>query len=188
MALAGRPLRARLGPAGGRLGLAAALAAAVFLLDQGSKLLAVHLLSGEPETDVLGGLVELELFRNFAGPNNILPGHTALISVIGLVAVAVLLVAAYRVVSTPGAVAVGLLLGGALGNLLDRLLREPGPLRGGVIDWLRIADLTNSMNLADLAIHAGVVILIILVLLSWRHDRDGGRAEPTAELDRQPPR
>jgi signal peptidase II len=67
------------------------------------------------------------------------------------------------------ATAVGLMLGGGGGNLLDRVLRAPGPLRGGVVDWLQPAGTTGWMNLADLAISAGVAVVVIATLLgAWR--------------------
>lgn len=142
-----------------------------------TKALAVHYLSGRGPVDVLGGLVSLDLYRNYAGPNNILPGHPVLISVFAIAATLVLVAIAFRVRSTLGAVAVGLLLGGAVGNLLDRLLREPGPLRGGVVDWLRLADRTNSMNLADLALDAAIVLILAAAVLGWWREREIQGAE-----------
>ena len=178
-----RSLRARLGPSGGRLRLIAAVAGAVVLLDAITKILATNHLAGRGEVEVLGGVVSLKLYRNFAGPNDILPGHTVLISLFAIVAVIVLVGIAFRVVTTASAVAVGLLLGGAIGNLLDRLLREPGPLRGGVIDWLRLTHRTNSMNIADLAIDAAIVVVLAAALLAWWRGRQAIPARP----DRQPP-
>lgn len=167
----GRSLRQRLGPYGGRLGLIVAIAAVVVVLDAITKAIATSSLAGQGRTEILGGLVQFDFYRNFAGPNNILPGHTVAISLFGIAAVIVLVAVAYRVTSTLAAVAVGLLLGGALGNLLDRLLREPGPLRGGVVDWLRLTDHTKSMNLADLAIDAAIAVMIVAALLGWWADR-----------------
>ena len=164
-----RPLA---GAAGRRIRLVAAIAATVILLDAGTKALATHFLTEHEPIDLLGGLISLDLYRNFAGPNNILPGHTVVISAISIVAAIALVVIAFRVTSTLAAVAVGLLLGGAVGNLLDRLLREPGPLRGGVVDWLRLADRTNSMNLADLALDAAIIVILVGAVLGWWHDRE----------------
>jgi len=157
--------------AGRRIRLVAAIAATVILLDAGTKELATHFLTEHEPIDLLGGLISLDLYRNFAGPNDILPGHTVVISAISIVAAIALVVIAFRVTSTLAAVAVGLLLGGAVGNLLDRLLREPGPLRGGVVDWLRLADRTNSMNLADLALDAAIIVILVGAVLGWWHDR-----------------
>ncbi|MGE5407503.1 MAG: signal peptidase II [Syntrophothermus sp.] len=172
------PLRARIAPEGNRLRLIAAVAGAVVLLDAATKVAATQLLSGHERIEILGGLVSFELYRNFAGPNDILPGHTVLISVFAIVAVAALAAVATRVVSTAAALVVGLMLGGAIGNLLDRLLREPAPLRGGVIDWLKLTDRSNSMNLADLAINAAVIVMVVAAVLAWWRGRQSGESEP----------
>ncbi len=171
-----------LGPSGGRLGLIAAVAGGVVLLDAVTKEVALKTLSGEGRVEVLGGLFNLHLYRNFAGPNDILPGHTELISVFAIVATLVLVAVALRVTSTAGAVAVGLLLGGAIGNLLDRLLREPGPLRGGVVDWLQLTDRSKSMNVADLAIDAAIAVVLVGLALSWWRGRQGGERDREANL------
>jgi signal peptidase II len=167
----------RLGPSGGRLPLIVAIAGGIVLLDQGSKALATHYLAGRQPTELLGGLIRLDFYRNFAGPNNIFPGHTELISLFGILAVIVLLGIGYRVVTSLSAVVVGLMLGGAIGNLLDRLLREPGPLRGGVVDWLRLTDRTKSMNLADLAIDAAIAVMLAGAIVAWWRERGGGEAD-----------
>ncbi|HVO53628.1 MAG TPA: signal peptidase II [Solirubrobacterales bacterium] len=175
-------LRRLLGP-GSRLGLVAAIAAAVVAVDQVTKLLAVQFLEGEDRIEILGGLVQLQFFRNFAGPNNLFGGHTVLISVFAILAVIVLLVIAFRISTTAAAIAVGLLLGGALGNLIDRIVREPSPLHGGVVDWLKLTSLSKSMNVADLAIDAAVVVMLVTAVLAWWRDREDERraqGEPRA--------
>lgn len=149
--------------------VAFAIAAVVVGLDQLSKALAVGLLAGRGVVSVPGGLVHLSLYRNFAGSGNRLAGHTVLVSVLALLAVAALAAGATRTRSRSMAAAIGLMLGGGVGNLLDRVLRAPGPLRGGVIDWLQPAGATGWMNLADLAISAGVAVVVIAALLgAWR--------------------
>ena len=177
-----RRLLARLGPAGGRLRLVGAIAGAVVLLDAATKEVALKTLSGEGRVEVLGGLVNLQLYRNFAGPNDILPGHTVLISLFALLATVVLVGVAFRVISTAGAVAIGLLLGGAVGNLLDRLLREPAPLRGGVVDWLQLTSRSKSMNLADLAIDAAIAVVLVAMALGWWRGRQSGESGHGANL------
>ncbi len=85
--------------------------------------------------------------------------------------------AASRLRSTGWAVALGLILGGAAGNLVDRLARAPGPLRGAVVDWISLLDPYGPVwpifNLADSAIVCGGVCAVVLVLLGF--DIDGGR-------------
>jgi signal peptidase II len=170
-------LRSLLGPSGGRLRLIAAIAGAVVLLDAVTKFLATQLLAGHGRVEILGGLVQLQFYRNFAGPSNLFQGHTVAISLFAIAAVIGLIVVATRVVTTISAVAVGLMLGGAIGNLLDRLLREPSPLHGGVVDWLRFTDRTKSMNVADLAIDAAIAVLLVGGVLAWWRERRASRSE-----------
>ncbi len=164
-----------------RLRLVATIAAAVVALDAATKAIAVHALAGRGVVNLLGGHFHLELYRNFAGPGNILRGHPVLVSILSLTAVGLILVAARSARTTGRAVAIGLLLGGGIGNLLDRLLRAPGPLRGGVVDWIKPTQSGGSLNLADLAINAAVLTILVLVALDWlrqRRDRPGRDPAP----------
>ncbi len=150
----------------------AIIAGIVVALDAATKAIAVHALAGRGVVNLLGGRFHLELYRNFAGPGNILQGHTVLVSVLSLIGVALLTVVAWSVRTTSYAVAAGLVLGGGIGNLLDRLLRAPGPLRGGVVDWIKPTLSGGSLNVADLAINAAVIALLVGLVLDWyRHDR-----------------
>ena len=149
------------------------IAGVVVSVDVATKAIAVHALTGRGVVNLLGGRFHLELYRNFAGPGNILRGHTVLVSVLSLIAVALISVVAWSVRTTSYAVAAGLLLGGGIGNLLDRLLRAPGPLRGGVVDWIKPTLSGGSLNVADLAIDAAVIALLVGVALDWhRHRRE----------------
>jgi len=149
-------------------------AIAVVALDAVTKALAVQYLTGRGSVSILGGVFHLELYRNFAGPRNTFQGHPVLVSLLAAAGVLAIAAAAFHVRSTAAAVAIGLLLGGGVGNLLDRLLRAPGPLRGGAIDWLRPGWSSGHMNVADLSIAAGVVIAVCaaLLALSRRSPRD----------------
>jgi signal peptidase II len=147
------------------------VATTVVVLDAITKALAVQFLTGRGTVSVLGGAVRLQLYRNFAGPRNTFEGHPVLVSLMAMAAVAAIALMALRVRTPSAALAVGLLLGGGLGNLLDRLLRAPGPLRGGVVDWLRPAWSSGSMNLADLAITAAIVVIVASALGSRRSRR-----------------
>jgi signal peptidase II len=151
--------------------LAAIIAGVVVALDAVTKAIAAHALAGRGLVNLLGGHFHLELYRNFAGPGNILHGHAVLVSVLSLISVALITVAAWHVRTTSYAVATGLLLGGVIGNLLDRLLRAPGPLRGGVVDWIKPTLSGGSLNVADLSINAAVITLLIGLALDWHHQR-----------------
>jgi signal peptidase II len=155
--------------------LVATAAAVVVLLDAASKALAAHFLAGRGPVSVLGGAFHLDLYRNFAGPGNTFAGHPVLVTLLAMAGVAVIAVLATRVRTSTAAIAVGLLLGGGVGNLLDRLLSAPGPLRGGVIDWLRPAWSKGSMNLADLSLEAAILVLVLGPALAWWRHRSRPR-------------
>jgi signal peptidase II len=152
------------------------VAATVLLVDQVAKLLAVHFL-GEGPVHIVGG-IHLQLFRNFAGPGGNWAGHTVLISLFTVIAAIALIVVITRSrLDRLNAIALGLFLGGALGNGLDRLLRGPGPLHGGVVDWLSLSSNGASMNLADLSLNAAVVVLIAGALVSMLPNKKRRRRE-----------
>jgi signal peptidase II len=83
--------------------------------------------------------------------------------------------------------ALGLLLGGGVGNLLDRLLSAPGPLRGGVIDWIKPTLSSGSLNIADLSINAAVVAVLIGLALDWQRRLRPGADGMLTEPDTDPP-
>lgn len=160
--------------------LLAAVVLAVIAIDQIAKALAVHFLAHRGIRHVLGP-VHVTLYRNFAGSGNHLTGHPVIVSLLSIAAVLLIAAFAAGIRSRVNAAAAGLLLGGGVSNLLDRLLRAPGPLRGGVIDWLKPTLHGGTMNLADVAITAGVVLFLIAALVSeLRHRvrRSAGRTPP----------
>lgn len=154
--------------------IVAATVCAIVAADQISKALAVDYLAGRGVVNVAGGAFHLELYRNFAGSGNRLSGHPELVSLLALAAVAALASGSLWVRSRWTAVACGLMLGGGVGNLLDRLLRAPGPLRGGVVDWLKPTLSSGSMNLSDLSITAGLAVMVLGASIAWWRGR--GRA------------
>ncbi len=168
--------------------LIATIACTVVALDAATKAIAARALAGRGVVNVWGGAFHLELYRNFAGPGNILRGHPVLVSLLSLAAVALIAAVAWSVRSTAYAVAIGLLLGGGVGNLLDRLLRAPGPLRGGVVDWIKPTLSSGSLNVADLSINAAVLAMLVAVALDSYHQRrprgdgDGALSEPEAQI------
>lgn len=82
-----------------------------------------------------------------------------------------------RLQSWPWAIALGLLLGGAAGNLADRLFRSPGPLRGFVIDWIKLPYFPPTFNIADSAITIGAALLVLASVRGWRLDGDSPRSD-----------
>src|ERR1700761_9463671 len=162
--------------------LIAASAGGVVVLDAVTKAIAARTLAGKGVVNVFGGAFHLELYRNFAGPGNILSGHPLLVSLLSLAVVVLLAGYAWRVRSTGYAVAIAFLLGGGLGNLSDRLLRAPGPLRGGVVDWIKPTLSSGSLNVADLSINAAVLAMLVAIALdSYRQRRARIAARPRAD-------
>jgi signal peptidase II len=147
--------------------LALIVAAVVVALDAATKAIAANLLAGRGQVSLLGGHLHLLLYRNHIGPGNSFMGHPVLVSLLSLGAVLAIAAMMTRVRARSMAVALGLLLGGGVGNLIDRLVTAPGPLRGGVIDWLQPSAHGGSMNLADLSINAAVAVLIVGGAVEW---------------------
>lgn len=123
---------------------------------------------------VLGGRLLLRESRNTGAAFSIGTGSTVLISLVGIAVVAGILVYVRRVTSPAMAVGLGLIAGGALGNLTDRFFRSPGPLRGGVVDWIDLGWFP-SFNAADSAITVGAVLML---LTSYVQERRAQPAEP----------
>ena len=89
-------------------------------------------------------------------------------------------------VSLPWAVALGLVLGGTIGNLVDRIFRAPGPFVGHVVDFISVFDASGQgfpvFNLADSALCVGVGLAVLLELTGRR--RDGTRVSLRASTRR----
>ncbi len=141
----------------------------VVSLDVLSKTIVVATLSDRPPVELLGGLVRLVHARNTGAAFSIAQGQTLILSIVALVVVAAIIRTARRLGSTAWAVCLGLILGGATGNLVDRLFRAPGPLRGAVVDWIDL-QVWPVFNLADSALVAGVCLAVLLELRGRRID------------------
>ncbi len=162
----------------GRLPLLLGVAGVVLALDIGSKYLAVRELSGRAPIELLGGVLTLRLIRNPGAAFGMAQGLTIVLTVIAVAVIVVILRMARRLHSARWAGALGLVLGGAMGNLLDRLFRDPAPGRGHVVDFLELPR-WPVFNLADSAI---VLAAVLMVALSARGvPWDGPGAEATAE-------
>jgi signal peptidase II len=164
------------------LAITAVLAVA---LDQVVKALSTqHLTEGDP-VRILGGLVYLSLLRNSGAAFSFGTGFTWVFPVITLAVIVWIVWMGRRLRSALWAVALGLVLGGALGNLTDRLFRAPGPFRGHVVDMLSLFAPYGKgfavFNVADSCLTVGV-ILAVLLELSGRQ-RDGTRAKPGAKKE-----
>lgn len=140
------------------------------LLDQATKVIAVQTLSGRGAVDAgLGGLVEWQLVRNVNAAFNI-PGFTGMFVLVSIVVIALVVRALRRTDRLALAFAYGLVAGGALGNLVDRVFREPGFPNGAVVDFIKIG-WWPTFNIADTGIVTGAVLIVILLFLVDREER-----------------
>jgi len=155
-------------------GAVAGVAAAVLALDQVTKSIVVATHRATPAGDAgTHGLVSVRLVRNTGASFGIGSGHPVVVTLVAVALVAVVLALVVRVLrSRPPRKAVALwlalVLGGALGNLADRLFRSPGPGRGAVVDWIHVWGYPATFNLADVAIRLGVVGALAAALLAGK--------------------
>ncbi len=154
----------------------AVVAAIVYVCDIVTKVLAVEHLTGRDPVEVVPGVLSLTLVRNPGAAFSLGTGLTVVLTGVALVVVVVVLRMSGRLRDRGWAVALGLLLGGALGNLTDRLLREPGPLRGHVVDFLALPH-WPVFNVADSAITVAAVLVASRALRGV--GLDGHRSHPS---------
>jgi signal peptidase II len=156
-----------------RVGILLGVAVLVLALDIVTKVTVVATLSDRAPIRLLGGFLKLRVDRNPGAAFSFGPSLTILFSLIAISVIVVILRSSRRIHSLPWAITLGLLLGGASGNLGDRIFRWPGIFRGWVVDWIQIPH-WPVFNLADSAIVCGG---ILAVLLSARGIRLDGRRE-----------
>jgi len=182
-AAGGTPLTRSADPAGprrGRLSLVLAVAATVLAADVVSKVLVVDHLSHRRPVDLITGVIDLRLTRNAGAAFSLGVGSTVVFSLVAIAVVVVIVRAAARLRNTGWAVALGLLLGGACGNLVDRLVRSPGPFRGEVVDWIHLHH-WPVFNLADSAITVGAILALLLSATGRTLDTTGGRSTTSTD-------
>jgi signal peptidase II len=146
----------------------------VVVLDQLTKIWVVAAFSDAP-LSIIGDDVELHLTRNSGGAFSLFTNATILLAIVAAVLSVVLIRAVRKAQDVWSVLALSLVLGGALGNLTDRIARSPGFLRGEVVDYVRVGSFP-SFNVADSAITIGAILLIILAL----------RPVPSSEPDDDP--
>lgn len=175
-----QPRRVR--PAKRHIVVLASVAAFVLAADQTTKsIVAAHLHPGS-SPHILGGLFYFSLIRNSGAAWGLAGGATILFALISAIVAGAIIRIAGRLHSTPWAIALGLLLGGALGNLSDRIFREPGFLRGRVVDFISVFAPDGRhfpiFNIADSAITTGAVLLAITTLIGVALDGSRRSIEP----------
>lgn len=147
-----------------RLWLFLVTATLIAVADVLSKIVVVALLADREPVRLLGGYLRLTETRNPGAAFSIGGGATLVFTLVALVVVVVVAVASRRLRDRPWALALGLLLGGALGNLSDRMFRDPGPLRGAVVDWIDVP-YWPTFNVADCGIVVGGLLAALLSVL-----------------------
>jgi signal peptidase II len=164
-----------------RLRLLFVVAGVVLALDIVSKVLAVHLLTPGQPVSIIGDTVTWTLVRNSGAAFSMATGYTWVLTLVATGVVIGIVWMGRRLVSPWWALGLGMILGGALGNLMDRFFRSPGPLRGHVVDFLSIG-WWPVFNVADPAVVGGAILLVVLSLFGFDFDTDG-RRQPDGASD-----
>ncbi len=157
----------------------ALVALGIYGLDQTAKYLIVtHMTLGQ-QIDVIGDILQFHFVKNSGAAFSLGTGMTWVFSIVAA-AVAIFIIAyARRIRSFSWAILFGLLLGGTLGNLSDRLFREPRFGEGHVVDFIQVIGFPAIFNVADSAI---VVSMCLFVLLTIRGVRLDGRRGHTQKV------
>jgi len=165
------------------------VAVTVFVADLISKTLVVATLSHQSPVRLLGGLLTLRVLRNSGAAFSIGTSMTVVFSLIAVGVIFAILRTSRRLRSIPWAVTLGLLLGGAAGNLGDRIFRAPGPFRGYVVDWIQLPH-WPVFNVADSCIVCGGVLAVLLaargIPLDGVRQPTGGRPGGGQPADAEP--
>lgn len=147
------------------------VAAGIFAIDQLAKWLVIRFMTEGQTVALLGPVLQLHFVRNPGAAFSLASGMTWVLTVVAAVVVVLVIWAAPRIRSSAWAVMLGLLLGGVLGNLTDRLLREPGFGLGYVVDFVQMPWLLPAIwNIADMAILASMAVFLILTVRGVRLD------------------
>jgi signal peptidase II len=168
-------------PARRRVGVLVTVAALVYAADVISKVIVVATLRENVPVRVIGSLLQLDYLRNPGAAFSLgAGGYTVVFTLIAAAVIVAILRMARTLASRPWAVALGLLLGGALGNLTDRIARSPGPLRGWVVDWIQLPH-WPVFNLADSAICCGGALMVLLTVMGLHPDGQSDRRSRGAD-------
>jgi signal peptidase II len=175
-----------------RVGLLLAVAVFVLAADAISKAVVVSQMADHSPIRLLGGLLTITLTRNGGAAFSIGTSMTIVFTAIAVGVIAYILRTARNLRSIGWAVTLGLLLGGATGNLLDRIFRAPSAFQGHVVDWIELPH-WPVFNLADSSIVCAGVLVVLLALFGIRLDgtrpiHEASAPQPdTSDLDPSPP-
>ena len=163
----------------------AAVAAGVIVVDQVTKSLVA---AGRITDGSTFGWVTVRVARNHGASGGIASGYPVLVTIAALAISVFAAGLALRASGRTAAICLAAVLGGALGNLSDRIFRSPGFGRGGVVDWIHFAaGGGGSLDVADLAIQFGVLGAIVAMVVTGRA-RARRTAQPADSLEQPEPR
>ena len=163
------------------LAILAVVAAFVYLADRLSKIWVVDNLELGQPVPVLGEFLQFTYVENSGAAFSIGSGYTWIIAIIASIAVVAIIVFARRIRSVAWAVLFGMLLGGAAGNLTDRLTREPGFGQGHVVDFIQVYLFPAIFNVADIFVVSSMGLFVLLTLLGIGLDGRRQPREPKSE-------
>lgn len=162
----------------------ALVASGVYAVDQIAKYFIVKNLSEGQQVDVIGTVLQFHFVKNSGAAFSLGTGMTWLFSIVAAAVAVFIVLYARRIRSFAWSILFGLLLGGTLGNLSDRLLRPPHFGEGHVVDFIQVIDFPAIFNLADSAIVISMGLFILLTILGVR--LDGKRSPKSAPATPSP--
>ena len=143
----------------GAIRIFAPAAVGVWALDQATKAVAVAVLDPGQSITIVPNVFWLTLTRNPGAAFSAGAEMTVMLSMIAIIVVVTVIRMARRLRDRGWALGLGLLLGGALGNLTDRIMRPPSPLRGEVVDFLHLTH-WPVFNFADIGLTAAAAVIL----------------------------
>ncbi|MBG0856046.1 signal peptidase II [Streptomyces spinoverrucosus] len=144
-----------------RIAVLFGVAGVAYALDLISKMIVVAKLEHHEPIEIIGDWLRFEAIRNAGAAFGFGEAFTVIFTVIAAAVIVVIARLARKLYSLPWAIALGLLLGGALGNLTDRIFRSPGVFKGAVVDFIAPKHFA-VFNLADSAIVCGGILIVLL--------------------------
>ena len=145
------------------------VALVILVLDLVTKIVVVATIDPQRPVQIIGDTVTLRLVRNSGAAFSFATGYTWVLTIVAAAVVVGLIRFSSRLRSAWWAVGLGLVLGGALGNLVDRFFRSPGPLRGHVVDFVSVG-WWPVFNVADSAVVCGAILLVALTVVGVEID------------------
>ena len=155
----------------------------VYGIDQGAKYLITQNIELGHSVHILGDILQFHYVKNSGAASSLASGFTWALSIVAAGVIVFIVIFAPRIKSLGWATMFGLVLGGALGNLTDRLFREPGFGTGHVVDFIQVYGFPAIFNGADVAIVASMGLFIIL---SLRGVGLNGTRTPMVQTTRKP--